>query len=383
MKRKVMSVLLTVTMLAGVLTGCGGKEEAKEKGKDCIYIGVAGPLTGDSAMYGETVKAGVEFAVDEINEAGGIDGKEIKLVIEDDKGDPDEAVTVAQKFVENDDIFAVIGHVNSSCTLAALPVYNQAGLTVIGTSCSAETITEQGYNNFFRTVIHDGLVAPMMVKHAVENLGDSKIACIVANSDYGLGLLEGAKSSAKESGVSIVASEEYVPLQDKDFSVQLAKIKKANPDCLFILGDYNEAGLIMRQMKSAGLEGIDVVMPSACSNDKTIELAGKDAAEGAYMLGYWDPDLDDETVQTFVNAFKEKTGNVPDERNAYGYEVPYILKMAIEKGATKETLPDILHTIEFNGPTGDTKFDENGDVTEKMQRVFVIKDGKFTSWTKE
>lgn len=380
MKKKVISVLLTVSMLASVMTGCGKSEDSA---KDSIYLGVAGPLTGDSAMYGETVKEGVEFAVKEINASGGIDGKEVKLVIEDDMGDPDEAVTVAQKLIENNKIFAVIGHVNSSCTLAALPVYNQTGMTVIGSSCSAETITQQGYKNFFRTVIHDGLVAPMMMKHATENLGDKKIACIVANSDYGLGLLDGAKGSAGEYGATIVASEEYVPLQDKDFSVQLAKIKKASPDCLFILGDYNEAGLIMRQMKSAGLEGVDVVMPSACSNDKTIELAGKDAAEGAYMLGYWDPDLDEDAVQSFVKNFEKETGHVPDERNAYGYEIPYIIKMAIEKGATKETLSDVLRTIEYEGPTGTTKFDENGDVTEKMQRVFIIKDGKFTSWVKE
>lgn len=372
--------LLLVFTLAVFGTGCGGDSQPSSDEAETIYIGLAAPLTGDSAMYGETVRDGVVFAVDEINDAGGIDGAQIELVIEDDKGDPQEAAMVAQKLSENKNLFCVIGHVNSSCTLAALPIYKEAGLTVLNTSSSAEEITTLGYTNFFRTVIHDGLQAPMMVRHAVENLDSTKIACIVANSDYGLGLLEGAKGACEKFGAQIVAEELYVPLQDKDFSVQLAKIKKANPEVLLILGDYNEAGLIIRQMDAAGMD-IDVITPAACSNEAMIDLAGAEAAEGVYMLGYWDPERPEAVVQDFVKAYSTAhNGAIPDERNAYGYEIPYIIKMAMEQGATKETLSDVLRTIEFTGPTGVTKFDDKGDVAEKMQMVFVIKDGKFVSW---
>jgi branched-chain amino acid transport system substrate-binding protein len=371
--------IMLVFSMAMLGSACG---DNGAKG-DVIKIGMALPLTGDSAMYGETVRDGVEFAVDEINAAGGIDGKQIELLIEDDKGNPQEAATVAQKLSEDKSLFCMIGHVNSSCTIAGLPIYDENGLTVLNTSSSAENITQMGYRNFFRTVIHDGLQAPMMIRHAVENLGLSKIACIVANSDYGLGLLDGAKKAAADFDAEIVAEEQYVPLTDKDFSVQLAKINQENPEALLILGDYNEAGLIIKQMKAAGMD-IPVITPAACSNEAMIELAGADAAEGIFLLGYWDPERPESKVKDFVEAYKgAHDGAVPDERNAYGYEIPYIIKMAIEDGATKETLADVLRTIEFDGPTGVTKFDENGDVSEKMQMVFIVENGKFASWVKK
>ena len=236
-------------------------------------------------MYGETVRDGVQFAVDEINEAGGIGGKQIELVIEDDKGNTSEAAMVAQKLSEDDRLFCVIGHVNSSCTLVGIPIYADAGLTLLNTSSSAANITQQGFTNFFRTVISDDLQAPMMVRHVTENLGLNKIALMVPNSDYGLGLLEGTESSAAENNVEIVASEMYVPNQDKDFSVQLAKIKQAEPEALLILGDYNEAGLIIKQMDAAGMGEMPIVTTASCSNQIMIDLAGAEAAEGVFMLG--------------------------------------------------------------------------------------------------
>ncbi len=350
-----------------------------------LYIGMAVPLTGDSAMYGETVRDGVQYGVDEINANGGINGRKIELVIEDDKGNTSEAAMVAQKLAEDDRLFCIIGHVNSSCTLVGIPIYADAGLTVLNTSSSAANITQQGFTNFFRTVISDDLQAPMMIRHVAENLGEKKVAFLTPNSDYGLGLLASAEKAAGEYGVEIVGSEMYVPSQDKDFSVQLAKIKQGDPEAILILGDYNEAGLIIKQMAAAGMGDLDVVTTASCSNEIMIELAGKENAEGVYMLGYWDPERPEPIVQNFVKEFTAAYGHEPDERNAYGYEIPYLIKQAIEEyGATRDNLSDIMREkVEFTGPTGLDKFDENGDVTEKMQMVFVIHDGKFTSWVKE
>ena len=385
---KVLTLSLAMALALG-LTACGGDSGSDDSGSDGaekLYIGMALPLTGDSAMYGETVRDGVQFAVDEINAAGGIDGKQIELVIEDDKGNNSEAAMVAQKLAEDDRLFCVIGHVNSSCTLVGIPIYADAGLTLMNTSSSAANITQQGFTNFFRTVISDDLQAPMMVRHVTENLGLRTVALMVPNSDYGLGLLSGTEECVDEYGAEIVATEMYVPNQDKDFSVQLAKIKQANPDALLILGDYNEAGLIIKQMDTAGMGDLPIVTTASCSNQIMIDLAGADAAEGVFMLGYWDPERPEDIVQNFVTAWQEQhDGELPDERNAYGYEIPYILKQAIEEyGATRETLPDVLReNVEYVGPTGLNKFDENGDVTEKMQMVFVVHDGRFTSWVQE
>ncbi len=383
---RVLAFVMALGMTIG-LAGCGGQQgndETDGSGNgEKLYIGMAVPLTGDSAMYGETVRDGVQFGVDEINAAGGIDGKQIELIIEDDKGNTSEAAMVAQKLAEDDRLFCVIGHVNSSCTLVGIPIYADAGLAVLNTSSSAANITQQGFTNFFRTVISDDLQAPMMVRHVTENLGLSKVALMVPNSDYGLGLQSGTQASAAENNVEIVASEMYVPNQDKDFSVQLAKIKQAGPEALLILGDYNEAGLIIKQMDAAGMGDMPVVTTASCSNQIMIDLAGADAAEGVFMLGYWDPERPEDIVKNFVDAWKEThNGGIPDERNAYGYEIPYLIKQAIEEhGATRETLSDVLREkVEYTGPTGLNKFDEYGDVTEKMQMVFVVHDGKFTSW---
>ena len=380
---RILTLVLALMMVLG-LAACGDKDSAGSA-DDTLYIGLAVPLTGASAMYGETVRDGVQFGVDEINANGGIDGKQVVLVIEDDKGNNSEAAMVAQKLAEDDRLFCVIGHVNSSCTLVGIPIYADAGLTVLNTSSSAANITQQGFTNFFRTVISDDLQAPMVVRHVAENLGLSKVACLSPNSDLGLGLLAGVEASVNQYGVSIVASEMYVPGQDKDFSVQLAKIKQAEPEALLILGDYNEAGLIIKQMDAAGMGDLPVVTTASCSNQIMIDLAGAEAAEGVYMLGYWDPERPEPIVQDFVKAYADAhDGAIPDERNAYGYEIPYIIKQAIEEyGATRETLSDVLRDkVSYTGPTGLDKFDSKGDVTEKMQMVFVVKDGKFTSWVK-
>jgi len=182
MKRKKALFAAFLCLAAAVLLPAGGQKESASK----LYLGLAAPLTGDSAMYGETVRGGVMFAVAQ--------GKKFEAIVQDDKGDPKEAA-------------------------------------------------------------------------------------LVANSDYGLGLLKSARAAAAKYSLEIVASETYVPLVDKDFSPQLAKIKAANPDAMPILGDYNEAGLIIRQMKTLGLN-IDRITPAACSRPVMINLVGAAAARG-------------------------------------------------------------------------------------------------------
>ncbi|MEW6080719.1 MAG: ABC transporter substrate-binding protein [Bacillota bacterium] len=381
-------VVVLIASLLVSLAGCGGQPSGEnggteempgEQAQEKIYIGVAGPLTGDSAVYGEGLRNGVLFAIEEINASGGVNGKMFEAVIEDDKGDPKEAANVAQKFAGDDRLFCVVGHVNSSCTLAGLPIYDEASLTVVSGSSTAMAITQQGYQKFFRTISHDYLQGPQMVKLAAQTLGHKKLAAIYANSDYGRGLMESVEASLATYGAELVASETYVPNVDKDFSPQITKIKAAGPDALLILGDYTEAGLIVRQMKTAGME-IDRIGAAGVQSQTFIELAGADAAEGTLILAYWDPFRPVPEVKAFVDAFKAKHGTIPDEREAYGYEIPFILKAAIEEGATKETLHEVLRGIEFTGATGYTKFDERGDVSEKDQAVLVVKDGQLASW---
>lgn len=381
-------VLAVVVLLLAFVVSCSGGQQKNQsqgdkkagEGEKRILLGVAGALTGDSAVYGTGLKRAVQLAIEEINANGGVNGMKFDAVYEDDKGDPKEAANVAQKLASNPEIFAVIGHVNSSATLAGLPIYQRAGLTVVSSSSTNPRITKMGYSNFLRTITNDFLQGPHMAKLAIKTLNLKKIAIIYANSDYGRGLLDATVPVIKEMGGEVVAQETFVPAVDKDFSPQLTKIKKANPEALLLLTDYTEGGLIVRQAAKAGLEKVVKIGAAAIQSEQFVELAGKEAAEGTFILAYWNPYSKNPMTQEYVKKFQAKYNAIPDEREGYGYEVPFMIKLAIEKGAKKEDLAKVLHTIEFQGPTGLTKFNAEGDVAEKDQAILVVKDGKIVAW---
>jgi branched-chain amino acid transport system substrate-binding protein len=348
--------------------------------KEPIVFGMAAPMTGDAAEYGTQLKRGVGMAVDEINAAGGINGQQVTLDICDDKCDPYEASLCAQKFVADKKIFAVIGHVCSSCTLAAGPIYDKAGLTAMTVSSTNPEVTKKGWTHIFRTIANDGKQGPLIADLAIKTLGKTKIAIIYGSNDYGKGLLDALQPAVSADGGQVVDVETYAPGVDKDFNAQLTKIAQANPDVLVLLTDYSEGGLIAKQRMAAGLADVTVIASGGNTHQEFISLGGA-GAEGVFFLNYFDADNPDPLVQDFVSKYVALYNEKPaTEISAYGYEAPYIYKMAIEKGATKETLPDVLHTIKYTGVTGVTEFGPDGDVLNKGQFILVIKDGKFTSY---
>jgi branched-chain amino acid transport system substrate-binding protein len=344
-----------------------------------IVFGMAAPMTGDAADYGIMLQSGVQLAVDEINAAGGINGRPVEIQVCDDKCSPYDGSLCAQKMVADPKIFAVIGHVCSSATLAGGPIYEQAGLTAMTVSSTNPEVTKKGWKHIFRTIAHDGHQGPLMAKFAIETLGKKRLAIMYASHDYGKGLLDATLPEVPKLGGEVVATETYVPGVDKDFSAQLTKIAQAKPEALLLLTDYAEGGLITRQRLAAGLENVPVVASGGNQHEQFIQLGGK-GAEGAFLLVYFDPEKPDQLTQDFVKKYQAKYNKMPSEQAGYGYEAPYIFKLAIEKGATKQNLHEVLHTVEYTGLTGVTKFDETGDVTGKGQAVLVVKNGKFTSY---
>jgi branched-chain amino acid transport system substrate-binding protein len=338
------------------------------------------PMTGDAAEYGTQLERGVRMAVDEINAAGGINGRQIELEICDDKCDPYEASLCGQKMTSNPEIFAVIGHVCSSCTLAAGPIYDKAGLTALTVSSTNPEVTKKGWKYVFRSIANDGMQGPLIADLAVNKLSKPKVAIIYGNNDYGKGLLDATQPAVTELGGEVVAVETYAPGVDKDFSAQLTKIAQAAPDVLVLLTDYSEGGLIVKQRMAAGLADVAVIASGGNTHQAFIDLGG-DGAEGVFFLNYFDADYPDPLVQAFVTKYVAAYNEKPaTEIGPYGYEAPYIYKLAIEQGATKETLPDVLHTIKYTGVTGVTEFGPDGDVLSKGQFILVIKDGKFSSY---
>jgi branched-chain amino acid transport system substrate-binding protein len=350
---------------------------------DTIKFAAAGPMTGPSGETGQRMRAGIELAAKEINESGGIAGKQVTIDFYDDEGKPEGAASVAQKIASDPDVFAVIGHINSSASMAALPIYKRAGLTEISGNSSSWKLTHLGYANFFRVIIDDFAQAPVVVDEAVQKGGRKRLAIIYENSDYGKGVFDAASKEAKKLGVEIVDAETYTAGVDRDFSAQLTKIKAANPDALIIGGQYGEGGPILSQAYRLGLTSDGKVLKlgfDGLRQDALIDLAGKEAAEGLLIFASFNS-LSDAPLTT---AFREKTmklfGHPPTEQEAHNYDVVHVLKAAIESGATKETLPDVLRKTSIEGVSGHLQFDANGDPVGKKMFIFTVKDGKFVAY---
>jgi branched-chain amino acid transport system substrate-binding protein len=374
------TVLLTLSLLVALaVVGGGCAPGATPTPTEPIRIGVVGPMTGDAADYGHWLERGTFLAAREINEAGGVDGRPIELVFFDDRCDAYEAAMAGHRIVADETIFAVIGHVCSSCTFATQPAYEDAKLTHITPSSTNPEICARGFKYQFRTITHDGLQGPLMARHAIETLGLKKVAIIYGAEDYATGLFESTEPVIPEQGGELVAVESFTP-GDKDFSAQLTKIAEADPEALLYFGHYAEGALVTKQRIAAGMEDVAVIQPGGSQQPGFLELAGE-AAEGAFILVFYDPFSPTPENQKFLTAYQDFfAGETPSEQAAYGYEVVYVLKEAIEKGATKENLPDILRTIEYTGPTGVTRFDENGDVAGKPQAVLIVENGEMVSW---
>jgi branched-chain amino acid transport system substrate-binding protein len=366
--------LLAAVCLA--LTGCGaGAGGGSPSQAKTLTFAVAGPLTGENAAYGSNLVKGVRLAVDEINSQGGASGKRFAIKTFDDKCNPTEAANVASRITSDRSIFAVIGHVCSSSTLAAMPIYRRAGLTVVSASSTAPNVTKQGYANFSRTIPSDATQGAQLVEFAVKTLGKKRIALVYASDDFGQGLYGAAKPEVAKAGGELAGEVTYTPSTTKDFTPQLTRIAASRSEVIVMLGYYNDMGTMVSQLDRAGLSHVTLLGCAGIAQPDYAKLAGK-AGEGTYIISYYDPANPLPANQAFVRRFKDKFGTEPNEQAAYGYEVPFIYKAAVEQGATKETLGSAVRKVTYEGPTGKTRFADTGDVIGKSGVVVVVKNSR-------
>jgi branched-chain amino acid transport system substrate-binding protein len=356
--------LIAVAILA--LAGCGGSGGGSSQ-DTTVTFAVMGPFTGDNAAYGTNLSRGVELAVDEINAQGGAKGKKFAIKRFDDKCNPTEAANVASRVVSDSSIFAVIGHVCSSSTLAALPIYQRAGLAVVSPSSTSPAVTKQGHSNFSRTIPNDATQGAQLVEFAVKGMHKQRIALVYPSDDFGQGLHGAAKPQVAKAGGQLVGDVTYTPSTTKDFTPQLTRLAAAKPDVIVMLGYYNDMGTMVSQLDRAGLSGVALLGCAGIAQPEYAKLAGK-AGEGTVITSYYDPANPLPANQTFVQRFREKFGGDPSEQAAYGYEVPFIYKLAIEAGATRSDVAQAVRKVTYEGPTGSTRFADTGDV--------VVRNGK-------
>ncbi|MBC7250332.1 MAG: branched-chain amino acid ABC transporter substrate-binding protein [Anaerolineae bacterium] len=371
-------VPLTVVVLASMLlTGC------PQRAAEPIKIGLQAPITGEYAYEGEGFVKCVELVAEQINEAGGIlGGRKIEIVKCDDVGKPDESSKCANQLVSAG-VVAVVGSYSSTCTEPASEIYNEAGLLHITPSSTATRLSQKGFKRFFRVCFLDdrqGLFAANFMK---DKLGAQKIGIIHDNSTYAQGLAEHTKRYAEEAGMEVVIFDAINP-EDTDFKPILTKIMGLNPDAVYFTGYHPQGGLLLKQSKELGAE-FKWVMGNACNNPELVEIAGLDAAKGAYITTEPLPkDIPGEEAQKFYNDFLEKYGEPPASiwwvMSADALRV-IVEAMKATNSTDSDKMAEYLHN-EFKNYPGVTGtiigFDEKGDRLGTVHEAYVITDsGEF------
>jgi branched-chain amino acid transport system substrate-binding protein len=368
MKKMLLAIFLSA-LAAFMLTGCQKKE-------DVIRIGIAGPMTGDQSKMGMDFRNGVSLAVEEWNANGGVLGKETVLLIGDDHHEPKQAVSIANKMV-NDGVIGVIGHFNSSCSIPASDVYNRAGIPMITPASTNPQLTEKGYRGVFRVCGRDDQQGKVAADFVSGRLKLKRIAVIHDKTTYGQGLADEFKKALGEK-VEIVYYGGIIQ-GDRDFKGVLTTVRGKSPELIFFGGIYPEAALLVRQAREIGLEA-PFMSGDGSIDPKFIEIAGEKSAEGTYLTFSPDPQNIPDAAR-FVETYREKYGEI-GPYSIYAYDAANILLAAVKEAGSTEGKPviDKLHSMEFQGALGKIRFDEKGDVTAAPYVIWVTKGGKFVEY---
>lgn len=350
--------LLALTLLVSIfgLTSCVKKEGATSGAGDAsaneIVFGEYGSMTGSESTFGISTHKGIMMAVEEANKAGGIKGKQIKVVSYDTQGKSEEAVTVVTKLITQDKASIILGEVASSRSLAAAPVAQQYGIPMISPSSTNPKVTQVG-NNIFRVCFIDPFQGAVMAKFAINNLKLKKAAIFRdIKSDYSVGLANFFADEYKKLGGEIVSDVAYSG-GDVDFKSQLTSIKSKKPDILFVPGYYTEVGIVARQAKEMGLKA-SLLGGDGWDSEKLTEIGGE-AIVGGYFSNHYSPEDKNPVVQNFVSTYKAKFSEIPSGLAAMGYDAAIVAIDAAKRAAdlTPKAIRDaIAQTKNFQGVTG-------------------------------
>ena len=373
--KKQVALVLCLVLIGSLLIGCGSPK-AEE---NVIKIGTVFELSGGNSALGKATLDGIKLAVKEANENGGINGKKIVLINEDNKSEPAEGANATKKLVERDRVVAILGSVASSAVLASAPITQAAEIPWVAATATNPKVTEVG-DYVFRVCFIDPFQGAVVAKFASQNLKANKAAVLVdMTSDYSKGLTQFFKDNFTKAGGQIVAEEAYSQ-KDTDFNAQLTKIKGMNPDVIFIPGYYSEVGLIAKQARQLGLQQ-PLLGGDAWDSPKLYEIAG-DAINGCYFSNHYTSQDNSPNIVAFVEKYQAEYGQTPDAFGALGYESAAVLLNAIkEAGSTdgKAIRDALAATKDFPSVTGKLTLNEKRDAVkaavmlqlQKGKQVFV------------
>ena len=386
--KKFISVMLVAAMAVTALTGCGSNSgSSSKKDADKYYIGGIGPTTGATAIYGTAVKNGAQIAVDEINAAGGINGKQIEYRFEDDQNDAEKSVN-AYNTLKDWGMQMLVGTTTTAPCIAVAGKTASDNMFQITPSASAPDVLSSGNGNIFQVCFTDPNQGIASAQYIAENKLAKKIGIIYDSSDvYSSGIEEKFEAEAKDKGLQIVSKAAFTADSKTDFGTQLQKAKDAGADLLFLPIYYQEASIILKQAdtmgykpKFFGVDGMDGIL--------TVENFDTKLAEGVMLLTPFAADAKDKAVQNFVKTYKEKYKDTPNQFAADSYDAVYALKAAIEESKATpdmsasdmcEALKGAMTKIKMQGLTGGKDgltWNESGEVT-KSPKAVIIKNGAY------
>ncbi len=390
--RKAMGLVLASAMLVASLAACGGDDKVKDQnagsgssnGEAVLKIGGIGPLTGGNAVYGQAAMNGAQIAIDEINEAGGINGMMIEFNAQDDEADPDKGVN-AYNNLKDWGMQILMGCVTSGSCTAVSDYAHEDNLFLL--TPSASSLTSITYDNAFRVCFSDPNQGVGAADYISQHQLASKVAIIYDNSDvYSSGITEKFTAEANNIGLEIVASEAFNADNKTDFSVQLQAAKDAGAELVFLPIYYNEASLILSQAAAMeyqpmffGCDGLDGILGGVENFDLAL-------AEGVMLLTPFAADATDDMTVSFVTKYQEKYGEIPNQFAADSYDAIYIIKAAMEKaGVTAEmsvsemcdAMKAAMTQITVDGLTGSAiTWSEDGEPT-KAPKAVVTENGAY------
>lgn len=369
---KTVALVAALVFLVGALAGCGSSPAGDKKAAS-IKFGVIGAYTGPNAKPGQSMKQGVNLAVEEINKAGGVKGRMLEPLFEDDASVPAQSVSATEKLIGKDEVAFLIGTFNSATTLADMKIIDRDKVPMLVPIAVAIQITESGNKWVFRNAATNPMQAEQLMNFIYKETKQRKFAVIHENTDYGKGLAEAVKAYVAKNGGE-VAAESY-SIGDTDFYAQLTKIKNYNPDGMIICGNLSEGSQITRQAKELGLKTQLYGFGGLSSFDYNSIAAGSN--EGLIATSYFESASPNPLAQNFIKAYKAKYNVDPDMFAAAIYEAVYIAKAAIEKmpeqkdlAAYRVALRDALAaTKDLPGVQGPTTFDAKGQADKQVMVI--------------
>lgn len=382
MKKTLVSSLLTLAC-AGLLAACGaapsatGQATGNPIADDSFKIGYNIELSGAGAAYGSGVVKGADLAVEELNAAGGLDGKTITVVSKDNKSETAEAATVTTSLVTQDKVVAIIGPTTSANVDASTPNTTAAGVPLVTPSGTKDSLTVNADGTakefIFRASFQDSFQGQVMAQFATDNLSAKKVVLYYdASSDYAKGIAENFKSTYKGE----IVAEENFQAGDKDFQAALTNLKGKDFEAIIMPGYYTETGLITKQAREMGLTQ-PILGPDGFADTKFVETAGSQNTNGVYYVsGYSTKVALSDKAETFVAAYKAKYGEEPNQFAALAYDaVNMVAQAAAGSSNSKDIAANLAKLTDFDGVTGQISVDAQHNPIKSAVMV-GLKEGK-------